>query len=270
MSMESKEQELTFSHADFNELMKNVQKAGYESGRQAGIELAIKQAKERHGLCFNGKGIDSLIDAVKTKYSKEMSNEQDTSGYMSQIEELQRQAERMKSENEQMKNEFAQQELNNRVSELIPPTSTKLSKKDIMYLLQSDGYTFEDRDGEIVALRHGEVLRGGSTFALIPPSKAINDYLVERDLIKVEPEPSRVHGRTRPPAPGVAYATLKEFESDWIAQGKSTIGAEFMAKAQEYAKDNPDFFNDTDSEPHPYGIEGMKIGMELYLKTQQT
>lgn len=56
-------------------IKKEAKKEGSVEGKKAGLEIAVKNAREKHGLEFTGKNIDNLLDAYTEKLKKDLSIE---------------------------------------------------------------------------------------------------------------------------------------------------------------------------------------------------
>jgi len=52
---------------EFDLFKQTLSNEEYKKGKAAGIEMTVKDAREKHGLDFEGKSIDNLIDAIKSK-----------------------------------------------------------------------------------------------------------------------------------------------------------------------------------------------------------
>lgn len=55
------------SDEDLDGVKTKVKKDGYEEGKIAGVEMSIKESKEKFGLEFDGKSMANFADALKTK-----------------------------------------------------------------------------------------------------------------------------------------------------------------------------------------------------------
>lgn len=58
---------ITYSKDKFDTFKTNLAGEEYQKGKTAGVEMAVKDAREKHGFDFEGKTMDNLIDAVKSK-----------------------------------------------------------------------------------------------------------------------------------------------------------------------------------------------------------
>ena len=58
---------VVYTPEEHETFVKNSQSAGYTDGKIAGEEMSVKAAREKFGLEFEGKKVDNLIEAFKTK-----------------------------------------------------------------------------------------------------------------------------------------------------------------------------------------------------------
>jgi molecular chaperone GrpE (heat shock protein) len=58
---------VTYKKDEFETFKSNLANEEYKKGKTAGAEMSVKDAREKHGYEFDGKSIDNLIEAVKTK-----------------------------------------------------------------------------------------------------------------------------------------------------------------------------------------------------------
>ena len=122
-----------------------------------------------------------------------------------------------------------------------------LAKHDLLTLMNTGGYAIDEENGKIFVKKNGETIRDEKTQDPLPFDVVMDEFAKEKGLVKPDaappaPTPTGRGGKstTKPPA---VFTTYKEMAAAFEAQGKSTYGHEFMTKAMEYSKDNPDFFN---------------------------
>lgn len=58
---------ITYNKEGFEKFKTNLANEEYKNGKTKGVEMAIKEAREKHGLEFEGKTTDNLLDAFKNK-----------------------------------------------------------------------------------------------------------------------------------------------------------------------------------------------------------
>ena len=61
-----------FTNEELETLKKNVSDPEYNKGKINGVEMAVKEAREKFGLQFEGKTIDNLISAYEAKIKKDI------------------------------------------------------------------------------------------------------------------------------------------------------------------------------------------------------
>lgn len=235
-----------YTKDELDALKKNVTDQSYVSGLKAANDIAIKEAKKKYGLDFEGKDLDNLLDAHKRKIISETAVEPNK-----KIQELENVNTSLKASLARTESEML--ELKNTTRKLKVSTNAlnsiqkeySLPKNDILSLMMLSGYDIDEDNGKIITTKNGETVRDTKTHDPMPFDAVFEEFAKEKGQIKaIAPEPTKPTGRggvssNTPPA---AYGSLKEFEAAWVSQGKNIQGAEFAAKAQELAKNNPDFF----------------------------
>ena len=241
--------ELTgYTKEEVEALKKNVADQNYGNGLKTGSETVVKDAKKKYGVDFEGKDMDLFIDAFKKKVISENSMEPNK-----KIQELESvnaglKASLSKAESEKDELVKSHHKLNLRTNALNSiKKEYNLPKSDMLTLMMASGYDIEDDNGKIVTKKHGETVRDSKTHDPMPFDVVFEEFAKEKGQIKpdaaVTTPPVVGRGEKSTKTSPAAYATCKEFEAAWLAQGKSTNSAEFAAKATEYAKGNPDFFS---------------------------
>jgi len=224
----------------------NLKTKNYNEGKTAGAEMIIKSMKEENGIDIEGKEPKQFVEALKKKFIEEAKIEPDK-----KVQELTQMNENFKATIAKLEREKTESEANFKKMSLqsnILNGITKdylLSKNDLFLLMQNSGYTFEEENGKIIAKKHGETLRDAKMQDPLNFDVVFDEFATEKGLVKQEqnPLPGGRGGASSKTLPA-AFATLAEFKKSWEEQGKSTNSHEFATKAQEYAKNNPDFFKE--------------------------
>jgi hypothetical protein len=234
-----------YTKEELDALKKNISDQNYVNGLKAANDIAIKEAKKKYSLEFEGKDWDNLLEAHKRKIVSETAVEPNK-----KIQELETVNTSLKAS--LAKTESKVSELENTTRRLKVSTNAlnsiqkeyNLPKNDILSLMMLSGYDIDEDNGKIITSKNGETVRDPKTHDPMPFDAVFEEFAKEKRQIKADAPPPAPKGRgdkstNTPPA---AYGTFKEFETAWIAQGKSVQSAEFAAKAQELSKNNPDFF----------------------------
>lgn len=238
-----------YNKEEMEALKKNIQEQHYKDGYKTGMEVLVKDAKKKLGIESDGKDMDLFLDEYKKKIIEETKTEpnkkiQELEGVNSS---LKANLARIESEKEEIIRNLKRTELKTNALSSVQKDYL-LSKSDIFALMSSAGFEIDDENGKVITKRYGETFRDAKTLDPLPFDVAFDEFAKEKGLLKAaasappqNPAPGR-GGRTTTGKPAAVYSTYREMEADWKAQGKNTLSQEFLAKAEEYAKNNPDFF----------------------------
>lgn len=144
----------------YEERIENLKK---ESAKSA-LEIAIKEQRNALGLEFQGKTMDNLVNAIKSKVEAEskVEPEEKFKNLKSDFEKLQ--GKLSEKENElvtfktTIEKERAESEIRNAFTKHIPD-NTLVSKSTIFTEAREKGFSFEKEDGKIVVKSNGEVVK---------------------------------------------------------------------------------------------------------------
>lgn len=216
----------------------------YNEGKLAGVEMGVKDAREKLGLDFQGKNIDALLTAHAEKVKKEAGIPKDQ-----QMTELTNQIATLTGLNSQLSSKLADKEvaftgiaIDTEIVRDIPgvKADVKISQHDVLGMMKMKGYTFkrEDAAGPIKAYLNGQLIvdKLGSP---LPVKEAVTGFMTDLSLIS---DGVTVIPTGRGPADknvvvtGTAK-TMTELKAQFTAAGKHLAGAEFMAAADAAMKD---------------------------------
>ena len=235
---------LVFVSSELEERDKKVHKKGYDDGKIAGEEIIIKSLKEKYNVEADGKDTDSFITAFKAKVIEETKVEpgQKIKDLEGMVATLKKNVEKAETEKQDLENNLRKTSVRTTALNSVQKEYL-LSKADMLALMTASGYDIDEENGKVITRRHGDILRDQKTQDPLSFDIVFDEFAIEKGQVKTEPAPNLTGrcGKTTHKPPAV-YANITEMQKAWEAEGKSTLGAEFMAKAQEYAKDNPDFF----------------------------
>ncbi|HAH54797.1 MAG TPA: hypothetical protein DCM02_05790 [Flavobacterium sp.] len=134
------------------------------------IEIAVKEQRNALGLDFQGKTMDNLVNAIKTKVESESKIEPEE-----RFKSLKTDFEKLQSNLIEKENEFNQFKTNiekqNLLSEIKSdftkhiPDNTLVSKSTIFTEAKEKGFSFEREDGKTVVKQNGEVLKDERTLS---------------------------------------------------------------------------------------------------------
>lgn len=222
-----------------------VKNEEYGRGKTTGVEMAVKEAKEKLGIDFSGKSVDGLIEAANKKALADAKITPDA-----KVAELQKDMATLRSTNEALTQQIAQKDqeresalTDREIFRAIPSLGDNApAVEKVIKLMRADGYDFKMQDGKLVPVKGGEVMKD-ATANVLEPKGVILTYAKAEKLISEGgaggDEPKGRGGGDGGKTP--VFGKLSELTKHYESQGKSTLGQEFSAKVQELAKANPDF-----------------------------
>jgi hypothetical protein len=224
----------------------NLKRKNYEDAKTAGVEILVKELKEKTGVSVEGKDPYKFMDAYKEHILNEAKVEpsekiKEQDGI---IEKLKTTVKSIESEKKALEDRVKETTLQQQIfsgikKEAIIPVS------DVYTLMKTKGYSFTEEKGKIIASMHGEVIRDDKTQDALSGIDALDAFISENNLEKqADPDDPTGRGGKSTKTNTGAITRLSELEKKYKEEGKSINGSEFMAEAQKLAKDNPDFFKE--------------------------
>lgn len=221
----------------------NAKKTGYNEGKVAGLEIAVKEQKEKLGLDIEGKDLGTLITAVQKKTLDDAKIEPSK-----QIEELK--SEKLKlqqnlelaiKEKETLSGTITSIKTENDLISMFPENSTDILTNQEKLSSFKSVFEVVKEDGKMVAKKDGVTVKDPTTQNPLEVKEVLKSYFTERKWV-VEGEPNRQgRGSGGDSGKGGAILTLKELEKKFTDAGKSLQGQEFQAELDAAMKANPSF-----------------------------
>jgi hypothetical protein len=122
-----------------------------------------------------------------------------------------------------------------------------LSRGDMLNLMISNGYEFDEDSGKTIVKLNGNILRDEKTQDPLPVSSVFESFATSKNLLKTEttPPPANGRGAGSTKKPVSSFNTLAEFQKHWESEGKSVNSSDFAAAALKYREEsgNPNFMN---------------------------
>ncbi|HEY1044957.1 MAG TPA: hypothetical protein VGF79_00865 [Bacteroidia bacterium] len=220
---------------------KNQKTQGYKEGKESGIEMLIKEQKEKLGLDFEGKDADKFVEALKSKTLADANLKPDK-----KVEELNKSLETLRenlkaaqAEKTEIETKLKTQSLNQTILSSFPSNRIgSLKDEESLMLLQRE-FTFVEEDGKLVAKKGNETVKDKTTQAPLEVKDVIHSYFQERKWITEED--SGKQGRGGSSEKKTTYLKLSELEKSFQDAGKSVNGEEFSQAVSEAVKANPTF-----------------------------
>jgi hypothetical protein len=215
----------------------------YKSGKEAGVEMAVKDAKEKLGLNFTGKSIDGLVEAATKKALDDAKIAPDA-----KVEELQTKITTLQGTVKEYETKLAEKEtevsgikLNGELYKHIPKPGENgpaLGADAVIMLMKAEGFEFKQENGAVVAYKGGKAVIDKLSNNL-PVNEVISGFMKEKKLISEEAAPGGRGGGDKLPS-GKAMK-LSELKKQFADQGKSLLGEEFSQAVAQASKDNKEF-----------------------------
>lgn len=231
----------TFTDTEITTLKTNE----YKSGKEKGVEMAVKDAKEKLGLDFQGKTIDGLITAAQKKAIEDAKIEPDkkVQELTDKITNLQNTVRDYETKIAEKENEVTAVKVSTEVIRHIPAfgeNAPAISQEEVLQLMRANGYEFKLENGSVVAHKGGKPVQDKLSNA-VPVKDVVDAFLKEKKLITEQaPAPGGRGGGNGDPKGG-KFATLGELKKHFTEQGKSLLGAEFSDAVKQAQADNPEF-----------------------------
>lgn len=235
----SSEELITYKKDDFEVFKTNLSNDEYKKGKAAGVEMTVKDAREKHGLEFEGKSIDNLIDAIKTKTlteakvepSKKIQElESDKAKLLANYQEIETQFSTFKNE---VTGKETRTKKDNTLLSFIPKDSILVSQNIALLALKNDGIDADITDtGLFVPTINGQVKKNDKTLEPEGFETIIQERLKALGLIK---EKQGGSGGSDEPGGGSA-GSYESFVSRMEANNINEGSIAFSEKMQEEMK----------------------------------
>jgi len=230
---------VTYSKDGFEKYKKNLMDLEYKNGKVAGEEMRVKEMREKHGLEFEGKTMDNLLDAYQKKVITDANikpAEQITS-LQSDLKTLQNNYSVLQVEYDGFKSNITKEKetfkKDNALLSLMP--NNLLVDKDIalMALRTKTGLDISfSETGKALTLINGEIQKDQT----LEPIEMTQDFIVSQ-LTKLNLLPKQEGGRgagddTGGGAQGGYDSFVKRMKANGVREGSS----EFNEKMQSEMK----------------------------------
>lgn len=220
-----KDDVVIFNKPDFDIRLKNESDSAYIRGKIAGEEMNTKQLRDKFGIEIDGKDLDKISDAIKTKILKDANIEPDKAlkERDSIIEQLRANMAKIEAEKTAITNQFTEKEKKMRLDSLLfsaipdKAVSDSLSKNDIGALFRSNGFDITEQDGKVVALKNGEVVKNATTLEPLAFNEVVTKFVTDKKLIVIDGRGAG-DGTTKD-TPGSIEAFEKEMEAKGLKYG---------------------------------------------------
>lgn len=225
---------------DFDKFKTNLAADEYKKGKTAGVEMAVKEAREKHGFDFEGKTVDNLIEAVKTKTLTEAKVEPSK-----KIQELETNFNNLQKNYTSLETEFNDYKTNISAKETAQkkdntllsfmPDNLKVDKDIALMALKSKAgidVSFSDT-GQPLQTINGEVIKDKSLEPIVLSKEFMAEQLTGLGLIEKQSTGGKGGGDESGGGAGTSYDNFKKrMEANNISEGSE----EFSQKMNEEMK----------------------------------
>jgi hypothetical protein len=223
-----------------DEDLTRIKNEEYKKGKDTGVEMKVKEIKEKTGIDFNGKSIEGLIEAATKKAlddakvspdKKVVELEADKATLSKAVDELTKQVAEKEGEASRAKTD---RELFKEVPE------TTLGATDLLDFARMKGYDFKLENGQTVPYKNGEPIK--DNLAKVRASKdVLAEFAKEHGLTKPEAAGGPAGRGGKDQTAGDKPTKLSEIKKQFVEQNKNLLGDEFRMAVQQAAKDTPEF-----------------------------
>jgi hypothetical protein len=205
----------------------------YKKGKVAGVEMSIKEAREKHGLTFEGKTIDNLLEAMQAKAIADAKVEPNTKiqALEADLKKIQTNYLTLETEHNSFKQAVEGEKVrfkkDNTILSKIDPSKLIVSPDIAILALKNKGFDIDSaEDGSFVPVLNGAVLKDQRTLQPLSIDTVINDTLASLNLFK-----QATGGAGGKDEPGGAGATSYEAFAKRMADNNIQSGSmEFNEK----------------------------------------
>lgn len=213
---------------------------------KAGMEIAIKEMKEKTGLEFNGKTPEQFIEAFQAKVLKDANISVDT-----QVKDKDKIIDGLRKnlgEKEQslvaVQNEAKAAKADAQLLSLLPPNRSKILSDQEYLSLAKNSFEIGEADGRpaIIDRTTGEPIRTKDTLLPVPPADVIKGHFEAKKWIEPaqqQQQGGRSAGDSKT-IPG-SITNMTQLKEKMKAEGINPNGQQAKAMIQEVTKANPNF-----------------------------
>lgn len=220
------------SQDDEKQFVDNIKK----EHERVGLEIGVKQMKEKFGLEFDGKSMETLVEAAQKKALADAKIEPEgkLKEALKNIETLKQTVTTKEQEVNEIKTQFDQYKNQSTIKTVISsalPEKLAIPKDDFMTILQNK-YQFDVVDGSVVVKENGEIKKD-DLLNPVKPSVVIEQFISNNPVYLGTPAGGS--GGKDSTEPG-AKKSLEKFISEMATKGIAPNSAEFNKALDEEIK----------------------------------
>lgn len=225
---------VVYKKEDFETYKTNISNEEYKKGKTAGVEMTIKDAREKYALEFEGKSFDNFAEAFKTKILAEAKVE--PSKKIQELEEdkgkLLKNYQTLESEFSTFKSTIQEKEVRGKkdstLLSFIPQEGLKVSSDIALMALRSKGIDVNfNEGGKAIPTINGEPVKDERTLQPV----ALDSFIAEQinGLGLIEKPTGGAGGKDEPGGKSAASGYdkfVQEMEANGINRGSEAFNQE--------------------------------------------
>jgi ribosomal protein S13 len=215
----------------------------YTNGKKAGIEIAVKDTKEKLDLDFTGKTVDGLLEAYKKKVLDEakINPDKKVTELEGKITTLQNTVKEYETKLSERDTEVTGIRINGELYKHVPAAGEDgpaYEADDVIGLMKMKGYDFKLEGDKIVPYKDGKAMTDKLSNNR-DPKEVIQEFMTEKKLLPGAGVPAGRGGKDQ--KAGNNAGKLSDLKKQFEAQGKNVQGQEFAEAVKAAVAANKDF-----------------------------
>lgn len=197
----------------------------YNEGKTAGVEIAVKEYKEKHGLKFTGKSLEDLATSLSS------SGDADTDERVKKLQKNLEIAEKKAADAEAKAESIA---LETETYNSIPADYGGHTKRELAAIAKANGIEIRKENGKTVVYRDGVIQRHENTQEDLKPGEVYKSFFETEKKMSIPgapPDPKKGRGGEGTPPKGKATYKRSEIEKEWkdANPNGNVAGMEYMS-----------------------------------------
>lgn len=238
------EVDITLPSGDFfteDELSKR-DTSKYLEGKDAGVEMLVKNLKKEKGYQFESKNIEDFLnhyeEDLKSKYSKNSDERvKELEGDLTKVKSsYEQELESLREQQSKYQKQLRSLELNNSLMGMMPKETT--IKKDAIITLFNTEHDIVEEDGRKFVVKNGQKLKNDKTAEPLEISQVFNEWVVKENFVKTQPGRG---GQNETGDSGLSgIKTISKFQEKLESEGVSPNTLEYQKRYSEWRSKNPE------------------------------
>lgn len=227
-----------FTNDEFDTRLKNEKSTSYNEGKDAGVEMLVKDKKKELGYEFEGRTLDAFLEFHNSKLKEGLAEpDARVKELESDIQKLNAtHAEALRATDSQLnefKGKYQNSVITNKLLQLVPKETT-IAKEDVITLFKANFQTEIDENGNIQVKQNGETIKDPTTASPRDLKDVFSTFVTERKYVAVTPGRGGENEYGGPGGP----KTIAAFNEQWEKSGKSMMGSDYDAAYTKFREEN--------------------------------